>query len=79
MRTKPKWTQSVLLDWSLKCSLVTEMSVAQISVLIFLQENCVFFMHKPASSFSNTAGLWQVICIDLVNERPLAGSEEQTL
>lgn len=75
---KSKWTWSVLLDWSLQCRLVTKMSVAQIPVLIFLQENCVFFMHKPASSFSSTAGLCWAICIDLVNERPLAGSEAQT-
>jgi len=54
---KPKWTQSELLDWGFKCRLVTDKSAAQISVLIFLQENCVFFMHKPASSFSDTAGL----------------------
>lgn len=74
---KSKWTWSVLLDWSLQCRLVTKMSVAQIPVLIFLQESCVFFMHKPASSFSSTAGLCWAICIDLVNERPLAGSKAQ--
>lgn len=78
MRTKPEWTQSELLDWSLKLRLVTETSVAQTSVLVFLQENCVFFMHKPASSFSDTAGLCGAICIDLLNERPLAGSGAQT-
>lgn len=57
VRMKPKWTQSELLDWNLKCRLVIEMSIAQISVLVFLQENHVFFMHKPASSFRITAGL----------------------
>lgn len=45
----------------------------------FPPETFVSFTHKPASSFSNTAGLCWVICIDLLNKKPLAGSEAQTL
>lgn len=44
----------------------------------FFSRKTVFFMHKPVSSFSSTAGLCWAICIDLVNKRPLAGSEAQT-